>query len=132
MAWVYACPLKCGGGRLGKVRRGLIEVPDLGQGVRGDSTGGLSSPGLRFSKGWAWLVKNSSGELNVVDTHDAANPIAEGLTPLLTCDVWEHAYYIDYKCVFGALCYALYLVTTILLLFSLGSTIFLWHAFSQE
>eukprot|EP00906_Rhabdomonas_costata_P003443 RCo005257 len=50
-----------------------------------------------FGSGWAWLVKNSTGELNVVDTHDAANPITDGLTPLLACDVWEHAYYIDYK-----------------------------------
>ena len=51
-----------------------------------------------FGSGWAWLVKDSSnGKLMVVQSHDAANPLADGLVPLLTCDVWEHAYYIDYR-----------------------------------
>ena len=51
-----------------------------------------------FGSGWAWLVKDaSSGKLLVVQTHDAANPLADNLKPLLTCDVWEHAYYIDYR-----------------------------------
>lgn len=51
-----------------------------------------------FGSGWAWLVQNADGSVTVVDTHDASNPIAEGLgTPILTCDVWEHAYYIDYR-----------------------------------
>ncbi|MGK0250480.1 MAG: Fe-Mn family superoxide dismutase [Oleispira sp.] len=50
-----------------------------------------------FGSGWTWLVKNSSGNLEIVNTDDAANPINDGQTPLLTCDVWEHAYYIDYR-----------------------------------
>jgi Fe-Mn family superoxide dismutase len=50
-----------------------------------------------FGSGWTWLVKNPAGELNIVDTHDAGCPIVDGLKPLLTCDIWEHAYYIDYK-----------------------------------
>jgi Fe-Mn family superoxide dismutase len=51
-----------------------------------------------FGSGWAWLAKDTaSGKLVVVQTHDAANPLADGLKPLLTCDVWEHAYYIDYR-----------------------------------
>ncbi|CAM9098440.1 unnamed protein product [Pylaiella littoralis] len=51
-----------------------------------------------FGSGWAWLVKNESGEVEVVGTHDASNPVKEGKgTPILTCDVWEHAYYIDYR-----------------------------------
>jgi Fe-Mn family superoxide dismutase len=52
-----------------------------------------------FGSGWAWLVQDkSSGELRVVDTHDAGNPLLDSnLKPLLTCDVWEHAYYIDYR-----------------------------------
>lgn len=51
-----------------------------------------------FGSGWAWLVQNSDGSLEVVDTHDASNPIVECLgNPLLTYDVWEHAYYIDYR-----------------------------------
>jgi Fe-Mn family superoxide dismutase len=50
-----------------------------------------------FGSGWTWLVKNSSGKLEIVNTDDAANPMTDGHTPLLTCDVWEHAYYIDYR-----------------------------------
>lgn len=49
-----------------------------------------------FASGWAWLVKRG-GALEIVDTHDAGNPMTQELTPLLTCDVWEHAYYIDYR-----------------------------------
>ncbi len=50
-----------------------------------------------FGSGWAWLVKDASGELKIVQTSNAANPMTEGLTPVLTCDVWEHAYYLDYQ-----------------------------------
>ena len=47
-----------------------------------------------FGSGWAWLVSDG-GELSVVTTHDAGCPLTEGQTPLLTIDVWEHAYYLD-------------------------------------
>ncbi|CAM9995944.1 unnamed protein product, partial [Laminaria digitata] len=51
-----------------------------------------------FGSGWTWLVQTADGSVMIVDTHDASNPLVEGLgTPLLTCDVWEHAYYIDYR-----------------------------------
>ncbi|ORC88295.1 iron superoxide dismutase [Trypanosoma theileri] len=52
-----------------------------------------------FGSGWAWLVKDTaSGKLKVYQTHDAGCPLTEPhLKPLIACDVWEHAYYIDYK-----------------------------------
>lgn len=50
-----------------------------------------------FGSGWAWLVKNNEGVLGIVSRQNAGNPITDGDVPLLTCDVWEHAYYIDYR-----------------------------------
>lgn len=50
-----------------------------------------------FGSGWAWLVKNADGSLALVSTQGAGCPLTSGQTPLLTCDVWEHAYYIDYR-----------------------------------
>lgn len=50
-----------------------------------------------FGSGWTWLVKNQNGELEIVNTSNAANPMTDNKTPLMTCDVWEHAYYIDYR-----------------------------------
>ena len=50
-----------------------------------------------FGSGWTWLVKNTDGGLAIVNTSNAATPITGDQVPLLTCDVWEHAYYIDYR-----------------------------------
>lgn len=50
-----------------------------------------------FGSGWVWLVRGRDGRLAIVDTHDAGCPLTDGLTPILTCDVWEHAYYVDYR-----------------------------------
>lgn len=52
--------------------------------------------GGHFGSGWAWVVKDGD-KLAIVDTHDAGCPLTQGLEPILTCDVWEHAYYIDYR-----------------------------------
>ena len=50
-----------------------------------------------FGSGWTWLVQNSDGKLALENTSNAATPLTGASTPLLTCDVWEHAYYIDYR-----------------------------------
>ena len=50
-----------------------------------------------FGSGWGWLVKEADGSLALASTSNAGTPLTEGKTPLLTCDVWEHAYYIDYR-----------------------------------
>jgi len=50
-----------------------------------------------FGSGWAWLVVGPSQKLRVVSTHDAEDPLQTNTTPLLTIDVWEHAYYVDYQ-----------------------------------
>lgn len=48
-----------------------------------------------FGSGWAWLVKSTNGKLEIVQTSNAGCPLRDGKVPLLTCDVWEHAYYLD-------------------------------------
>lgn len=52
--------------------------------------------GGHFGSGWAWLVKDGD-KLVITDTHDAGNVLPKGVKPILVCDVWEHAYYIDYR-----------------------------------
>ena len=50
-----------------------------------------------FGSGWTWLVAKADGSVDIVNTSNAATPLTTGDKPLLTCDVWEHAYYIDYR-----------------------------------
>ena len=50
-----------------------------------------------FGSGWAWLVKNADGSLAIEATSNAGTPVKDGKKAILTCDVWEHAYYIDYR-----------------------------------
>ncbi len=50
-----------------------------------------------FGSGWTWLVKTPEGKLEILNTSNAATPLTTNNTALLTCDVWEHAYYIDYR-----------------------------------
>ena len=51
----------------------------------------------QFGSGWAWLVTNKAGALQILKTGNADTPLTSEFTPLLTCDVWEHAYYLDYQ-----------------------------------
>lgn len=55
-----------------------------------------ASVGL-FGSGWTWLVKNDDGSLDIVQESNAGTPLRKGKKPILTCDVWEHAYYLDYQ-----------------------------------
>jgi Fe-Mn family superoxide dismutase len=50
-----------------------------------------------FGSGWVWLVRQSNGQLEILSTANADTPLRNGATALLSCDVWEHAYYIDYR-----------------------------------
>lgn len=50
-----------------------------------------------FGSGWAWLVKKADGSIAITQESNAGNPLTKGDMPLLTCDVWEHAYYLDYQ-----------------------------------
>ena len=56
----------------------------------------VTSVGI-FGSGWSWLVKKTDGSLKITTTAGAGNPMTDGETPVLICDVWEHAYYIDYR-----------------------------------
>lgn len=56
----------------------------------------LASAISNFGSGWTWLVKQNN-QLSIVNTSNAAMPLKDGKIPVLTCDVWEHAYYIDYR-----------------------------------
>lgn len=51
----------------------------------------------QFGSGWAWLVVDASGKLAITSTSNAGNPMRDGLKPIFTCDVWEHAYYLDFQ-----------------------------------
>lgn len=50
-----------------------------------------------FGAGWAWLAKDNAGKLSIVCKSNAGNPLSDGLTPIMGMDVWEHAYYLDYR-----------------------------------
>ncbi len=54
-----------------------------------------TSAATLFGAGWAWFIKKDDGKLEIVQESNAGNPLKYGATPLLTCDVWEHAYYLD-------------------------------------
>jgi Fe-Mn family superoxide dismutase len=77
---------------------------DLAQAIQA-SFGGLEGlkakfveeGGAHFGSGWVWLAADKAGALSIVQTHDGENLLTRDLTPLLVCDLWEHAYYVDYR-----------------------------------
>ncbi len=88
--------LSPGGG--GEPKGALAKAIDRAFGSFGDFKEKFSASAAgNFGSGWTWLVKNANGEVEIANTSNAANPMTNKLTPLLTCDVWEHAYYIDYR-----------------------------------
>jgi Fe-Mn family superoxide dismutase len=81
------------------------QSPDKGVSQALESLGGFESFQKQFDKaasalfgsGWTWLVKDTSGGLKIVTTSNADTPVRQGRVVLLTCDLWEHAYYIDHR-----------------------------------
>lgn len=57
----------------------------------------IEAGSTQFGSGWAWLIMDQNGKLDIMKTPNAENPLAHGKTTLLGCDVWEHSYYIDYR-----------------------------------
>jgi superoxide dismutase, Fe-Mn family len=84
-----------GGGTPGSTLRDAIER-DIG-GLAEFRTAFAKAAGGEFGSGWAWLVADKDRKLKIATTDDADTPIVRGDTPLLTIDVWEHAYYLDYQ-----------------------------------
>jgi Fe-Mn family superoxide dismutase len=84
-----------GGGTPGSTLRDAIEH-DFG-GLAEFRTAFAKAAAGEFGSGWAWLVADKDRKLKIATTDDADTPIVRGDTPLLTIDVWEHAYYLDYQ-----------------------------------
>jgi superoxide dismutase, Fe-Mn family len=94
-SFYWNCLSPAGGGELGAA---LAAAIDAASGSFADFRGGFSTAaGSSFGSGWTWLVKQAGGTLEIVNTGNAGNPLTAGRQPLLTCDVWEHACYIDYR-----------------------------------
>ena len=90
----WQCMKKGGGGEpVGELKKAIDR--DLG-GYKEFAAAFKEAATTQFGSGWAWLVLDA-GKLKVIKTSNAINPIAGGLTALITCDVWEHAYYLDYQ-----------------------------------
>ena len=88
--------MKAGGG--GEPSGALADAINAKFGSFKDFQAALKDAGVnRFGSGWAWLVADGSGGVDVVSTPNQDTPLSDGKTPLLGCDVWEHAYYLKYQ-----------------------------------
>ncbi len=93
MYWMMMAP-KAGGQPKGEVAKAI----DAAFGSFAAFQEQFTKAGLgRFGSGWAWLVADKSGKLAITSTTNQDTPISEGLRPILTADVWEHAYYLKYQ-----------------------------------
>ncbi|MDP1990370.1 MAG: superoxide dismutase [Syntrophales bacterium] len=96
--WNHSFYWKCLKGNGGGIPKGAVSAKITAAfGNYGKFAEELKNTGAsQFGSGWVWLVLDG-GELKIVKTSNADTPIAHGQTPLLTIDVWEHAYYLDYQ-----------------------------------
>jgi len=93
MFWQMMAP-----GKGGTPSGALAKAIDKGFGSFDSFKDGFSKAAMgRFGSGWAWLVKDKTGGLQVVSTANQDSPVSDGLKPVLTIDVWEHAYYLKYQ-----------------------------------
>lgn len=82
----------------GEPKGALAEAINKKFGSFADFKKTFSESGLKlFGSGWTWLAKNANGELEIINESNAGLPMKTNKKALLTCDVWEHAYYIDYR-----------------------------------
>jgi superoxide dismutase, Fe-Mn family len=90
----WNCLTPQGGGLGGSLENTLTRVFGSVEKFKTEFT---SKAAALFGSGYAWLIKDENGVLKIETTKDAQNPLTKKQKPLLTCDVWEHAYYIDYR-----------------------------------
>lgn len=94
-AFFWNCMMPAGGGEpAGKLKEKIVR--DFGSYDK-FCEDFLNAAVSQFGSGWAWLVEDKAGRLSVMKTGNADNPLAHGLKALMTVDVWEHAYYLDYQ-----------------------------------
>ena len=94
-AFFWNCMMPAGGGEpVGELKEEIVR--DFGSYDK-FCEDFLNAAVSQFGSGWAWLVEDKAGRLSVMKTGNADNPLAHGLKALMTVDVWEHAYYLDYQ-----------------------------------
>jgi Fe-Mn family superoxide dismutase len=93
LLWLWMKP-QGGGVPLGKISTALTQRFDTFENFQAQFT---TAARTRFGSGWAWLVLNKAGDLDIMSTANQDSPLSEGCKPLLGIDVWEHAYYLKYQ-----------------------------------
>ncbi len=94
--WSIMKPSASGGGGKPTAELSKCIIRDFGDFIKFREAFTKAAGGL-FGSGWVWLVKDTTGKLSLITTTNQASPISWGLKPLLTIDVWEHAYYLKYQ-----------------------------------